>query len=79
MLERVLGGICESEDVNMRWLPLLVYVLAAPTIAGSIMIALLTVNADNRTLIAGTLAGFAIALPVAWLIAHSIGNSFRQS
>jgi hypothetical protein len=63
----------------MRWLPILVYVLAAPTIAGSIMIALLTANTGNRTLIAGTLMGFAIALPVAWLVARSIRNSVRQS
>lgn len=63
----------------MRWLPLLVYVLAAPTIAGSIMIALLTLNADNRTLIAGTLAGFALALPVAWVVARSIRNAVRPT
>jgi hypothetical protein len=60
-------------------LPLLVYVLAAPTIAGSIMIALLTLNADNRTLIAGTLAGFAIALPVAWVMTRSIRNAARST
>lgn len=63
----------------MKWLPLLVYVLAAPTIAGSIMIALLTVNTDNRTLIAGTLAGFAIALPVAWLVTRSIRNAVHPT
>lgn len=59
----------------MKWLPPLVYVLAAPTIAGSIMVALLTLNADNRTLVAGTLAGFAIALPVAWIVTRSIRNA----
>jgi len=63
----------------MRWLPLLVYVLAAPTIAGSIMVALLTLNADNRTLITGTLAGFAIALPVAWALTRSIRNAVRPA
>ena len=63
----------------MRWLPLLVYVLAAPTIAGSIMIALLTLNADNRMLIVGTLAGFAIALPVAWVVTRSIRNAVRPT
>jgi hypothetical protein len=62
----------------MRWLPLLIYVLAAPTIAGSIMIALLTVNADNKTLITGTLAGFAIALPVAWIVTRSIRNATHR-
>ena len=79
MPDRSLGGICKREDVQIRWLPLLIYVLAAPTIAGSIMIALLTVNTDNRTLVAGTLAGFAIALPAAWLVARSIRNAVRQS
>lgn len=63
----------------MKWLPLLVYVLAAPAIAGSIMIALLTLNADNRTLITGTLAGFLIALPAVWLITRSIRNAIGKS
>ena len=63
----------------MRWLPLLVYVLAASTIAGSIMVALLTLNADNRTLITGTLAGFAIALPVAWVLTRSIRNAIHPT
>lgn len=63
----------------MKWLPLLVYVLAAPTIAGSIMIALLTLNTDNRTLIAGTLTGFAIALPVAWFVTRSIRNAVHPT
>lgn len=61
----------------MKWLPLLTYVLAAPTIAGSIMIALLTMGVDNRTLIVGTLAGFVIALPVAWLVSRSIRNAIH--
>ena len=63
----------------MKWLPLLVYVLAAPTIAGSIMVALLTINTDNRTLIIGTLAGFVIALPAAWFITRSIRNAIGSS
>jgi hypothetical protein len=61
----------------MRWLPLLVYVLAAPTIAGSIMIALLTVGVPNNTLIMGTLAGFVIAVPVAWILSRSIRNAVK--
>lgn len=63
----------------MKWLPLLVYVLAAPTIAGSIMVALLTINTDNRTLIIGALAGFVIALPAAWFITRSIRNAIVSS
>jgi hypothetical protein len=43
------------------------------------MIALLTVNTDNRTLIIGTLAGFVIALPAAWIITRSIRNAIRSS
>lgn len=62
----------------MKWLPLLTYVLAAPTIAGSIMIALLTMGVDNRTLVGGTLAGFIIALPAAWLISKSIRNAIHS-
>ena len=61
----------------MRWLPLLVYVLAAPTIAGSIMIALLTVGVPNNTLIMGTLAGFVVAVPVAWILSRSIRNAVK--
>ena len=61
----------------MRWLPLLVYVLAAPTLAGSIMVALLTIRVPNNTLILGTLAGFVIALPVAWILSRSIRNAVK--
>lgn len=61
----------------MRWLPLLVYVLAAPTIAGSIMIALLTIGVPNNTLIMGTLAGFVAAIPVAWILSRSIRNAVK--
>jgi hypothetical protein len=61
----------------MRWLPLLVYVLAAPTLAGSIMVALLTIGVPNNTLILGTLAGFVIALPVAWILSRSIRNAVK--
>ena len=63
----------------MKWLPVLLYVLAAPTIAGSIMVALLTVNTDNRSLVIGTLAGFVIALPVAWFITRSIRSAAGRS
>jgi len=69
----------QAEGVwEMKWLPLLTYVLAAPTIAGSIMIALLTMGVDNRTLVGGTLAGFIIALPAAWLISKSIRNAIHS-
>lgn len=61
----------------MRWLPLLVYVMVAPTIAGSIMIALLTVGVPNNILIPGTLAGFVVALPVAWILSRSIRNAVK--
>lgn len=61
----------------MKWLPLLTYVLAAPTIAGSIMVAMLTMGVDNRMLIGATLAGFVIALPVAWLVSKSIRNAIH--
>ena len=61
----------------MRWLPLLVYVLAAPTIAGSMMVALLTVGVPNNVLILGTLAGFVVALPVAWILSRAIRNAAR--
>ncbi len=61
----------------MRWLPLLVYVLTAPTIAGSIMVALLTVGVLNNTLIFGTLAGFVVALPVAWILSRSIRDAVK--
>lgn len=61
----------------MKWLPLLSYVLAAPTIAGSIMVAMLTMGVDNRLLIGGTLAGFIIAVPVAWMISRALRNAIR--
>lgn len=54
----------------------LIYILAAPTVAGSLVIAVLTMS-DYTTnwLIAAGLAGFVIAAPVAWIIARNIRGS----
>lgn len=62
----------------MKWLPLLVYILSAPTIAGIIMITLLSMgNIPTNTLITATLAGFVVALPVAWLVTRAIRNNVK--
>lgn len=63
----------------MKWLSLPVCVLAAPTIAGSAMIALLTAGTDSRTAVSGRLAAFVIVVPVALMVARSIRNSAHQS
>jgi len=52
-------------------------VMVAPTTAGSIMIALLTAGVPNNILILGTLAGFVVALPVAWILSRSIRNAVK--
>lgn len=62
----------------MKWLPLLVYILSAPTIAGIIMIILLSMgNIPTKTLITATLAGFVVALPVAWFVTRAIRNAIK--
>jgi hypothetical protein len=60
----------------VKWLPLLIYVLAAPTIAGAIVIAILSMSGfTNTMLVAGALAGFVLAIPVAWIISRNLGKS----
>ena len=59
----------------MRWLPLLVYLLSAPVIAGIIMIAVLTMpQFTNTMLVGGALLGFLIALPVAWVVSKKLSS-----
>jgi len=41
------------------------------------MVALLTIGVPNNMLILGTLAGFLIALPVAWILSRSIRNAVK--
>ena len=62
----------------MKWLPLLVYVLTAPTMAGSIMVAILTMrDYSNTMLIGGALAGFIVAVPVTWFITRQLKASIK--
>lgn len=59
----------------MKWLPLLVYVLTAPVIAGVIMIAVLSMGKFTTTmLVGGGLAGFVIALPIAWVVSRQLAG-----
>lgn len=59
----------------MKWLPMLVYVLSAPAIAGIIMIAVLTMpQYSTKMLIGGALLGFVIALPFAWVVSRKLAK-----
>lgn len=63
----------------MKWLPLLIYVLAAPTLAGSIVVAVLSLSHYSTTmLVGGALAGFVLALPVAWVVSGQLKSSMRM-
>ncbi|MEZ5779128.1 MAG: CTP synthetase [Paracoccaceae bacterium] len=52
---------------------LILYTLAATTLAGSAIIAALTMNLfDLRSIIVAAAAGAAVAVPVAWIVAKQI-------
>jgi putative flippase GtrA len=56
----------------------LVYVMAAPTLAGVIVTALLTVGMTGRyQILAGAIAGFVVAIPVAFIVGKQIANRTR--
>jgi hypothetical protein len=62
----------------MKWLPLLVYVLTAPTLAGIFMVAVLTMrNYSTNMLIGGAAIGFVAALPIAWILAKQLAGKSR--
>lgn len=63
----------------MKWLPLLIYVLAAPTIAGSIVVAVLSMtHYSTNLLVGGALTGFVLALPVAWVVSGQLKSTMRM-
>ena len=52
---------------------LLVYIFMSATLAGSAMVAALTMNLDTlQPVLYSALAGFVVAIPVAWVIARKI-------
>ena len=52
---------------------LLVYVVLGATLAGSFMVAALTMGLDTmQPMLYAALAGFVVALPVAWVVAKKI-------
>ena len=59
----------------MKWLPLLIYVLSAPVLAGIIMVAVLTMpNFTTQMLVGGALLGFVVALPVTWIVSRQLAK-----
>lgn len=51
----------------------LVYIFVGATLAGSFMVAALTMNMSTMTpVLYSSLAGFVVAIPVAWVIAKKI-------
>ena len=59
----------------MKWLPLLIYFLAAPVIAGSIVIAVLSMRISSTgLLVGGGLLGFVVAIPVAWIVSKRLAG-----
>lgn len=52
---------------------LLVYIFVGATLAGSAMVAALTMGLDTLTpVVYSSLAGFVIAIPISWVIAKKI-------
>jgi len=57
----------------MSRLPLLIYVIAAPTLAGILVVVLLTMGKfDATSVAAAAIAGFVVALPVAWYVGKQL-------
>lgn len=55
---------------------LLVYIFLGVTLAGSFMVAALTMGLDTwQPIVAASLAGFAVAIPLAWVIARRIKDT----
>ncbi|MFZ1814508.1 MAG: hypothetical protein WBO55_20030 [Rhizobiaceae bacterium] len=62
--------------MNKTRLALLLYIMAAPVIAGSAVTAVLTMpNSTTMMLIWAALAGFAVAVPVALLVANALSGT----
>ena len=50
-----------------------IYILAAPTIMGVLIVALLTMNMfERQKIILAAIAGAVIALPVSWIVSRQI-------
>lgn len=61
--------------MNPLKLALLMYILAAPTLAGIAMIAVLSMpDFSTRMLLSAAAAGFVAAIPAAWLVARNLSS-----
>ncbi|MEZ5870239.1 MAG: hypothetical protein R3D32_00055 [Nitratireductor sp.] len=59
-------------------LAMLLYIIAAPVLAGSAVTAVLSMRGSTKQmLIYAALAGFAVAIPVAWIVAGSLSAKNR--
>jgi len=57
----------------MNKIAIMIYIIAAPTIAGIALVVVLTVGADTGNPIMGSVAvGALIAIPVAWYVAKKL-------
>jgi hypothetical protein len=62
----------------MLRLALIIYAIAGPTVAGSLVVAALVGGFDTtRGILVAALLGFALAAPVAWMVAGRIGGERR--
>ncbi|HHL20134.1 MAG TPA: CTP synthetase [Aliiroseovarius sp.] len=53
----------------------LIYIIAGATLAGIFMVAGLTMGYDtSKPIIIAALSGFAVALPVTWLVARKLAD-----
>lgn len=55
---------------------LIIYTLAGATLAGSAIVAALTMNLfDFKSIIVAAVAGFLVAIPVAWIVAKNLSSA----
>ncbi len=58
----------------MTKLALMIYVIAAPTLAGIAMLTVLTIGADtSNPIMLSVLTGALAAIPAAWIVAKKLG------
>lgn len=64
----------------MNRLSWIVYVMAAPTLAGMLVTAALSLNmVSNRAVLVSVIVGFLAALPVAAILGKMLSNGRRRS
>ncbi|MER3354606.1 MAG: hypothetical protein RLQ73_11670 [Hoeflea sp. D1-CHI-28] len=77
---RELTAGSNRKETHMLKLAAIVYILVASVLAGSFVVAALTIGRMDALSISGSaLAGALVALPVAWFVAGKLNNTIRPA